>query len=130
MTSHYLGGLLDFLEAAKVEDSVVAQFEFHFFQLLNHSREPAALTRILATDPAFFVDLVKLAFRAKDEPRRERSKAESDLAGHAYTVISGWKGYPGRTPDGQIDADLLEDWWPRVLACNFRTLGAQMWVMR
>ena len=114
MTSHYLGGLLDFLKAADVDDAIVARYEFNFFRLLEHSREPVTLTRILASDPEFFVDLVKLAFRAKNEPRRDRSTAESDLAGHAYTVLNGWKGYPGRTSDGQIDPGLLEDWVVRA----------------
>ncbi len=114
MTSHYLGELLDFLEASDIDDSVLAKYEFNFFRLLEHSREPVALKRILAFDPEFFVDLVKLAFRAKDEPRRDRGAAESDLAGHAYTVLNGWNGYPGRTEDGQIDQDVLEEWVVRA----------------
>jgi excisionase family DNA binding protein len=114
MTSHYVGELLDFLKAAHVDDSVVARYEFSFFRLLEHSREPVTLRRFLASDAQFFVDLVKLAFRAKNEPRRDRSAAESELAMHAYTVLNGWNGYPGRKEDGQVDPDLLEDWVVRA----------------
>lgn len=114
MTSHYLGELLDFLEAADVDDSIVARYEFNFFRLLEYAREPVTLTRVLASDPQLFVDLVKLAFRAKDEPRRDRSTSESELAVHAYTVLQGWKGYPGQGADGQINRDLLDDWVVRA----------------
>ena len=114
MTSYYLGELLDFLAAVNVDDSLIARYEFNFFRLLEHSREPMTLTRILASDPDFFVDLVKLAFRANDEPRRHRPAADSDLAAHAYTVLNGWKGYPGRTANAQIDSGLLEDWVVRA----------------
>jgi hypothetical protein len=72
------------------------------------------LTRILASDPDFFVELVKLVYRAKDEPKREQSTAQSNVASHAYTVLSGWKGFPGRSHDGQIDASVLEDWVVRA----------------
>jgi excisionase family DNA binding protein len=114
LTSHYLGVLLDFLEAADVNDSIVARYEFNFFRLIEHSRGPVTLTRVMASDPQLFVDLVKLAFRAKNEPRRDRSTAQSELAVHAYAVLNGWKGYPGRTADGQINPDLLEDWVVRA----------------
>jgi excisionase family DNA binding protein len=114
MTSHYLGELLDYLETSDVDDPVVALYEFNFFRILEHSREPTVLTRILASDPDFFVELVKLAYRAKDEPKREQSTAQSDLASHAYTVLSGWNGFPGRSHDGQIDAAVLDDWVVRA----------------
>jgi excisionase family DNA binding protein len=111
MTSYYVGELLDFLVAhPDVDDSVVAGYEFNFFRLLEHSREPAALTRSLAIDPEVFVDLVKLAFRAEDEPKRNSPATNSDVARHSYTVLNGWNGYPGRTPDDQIDPQLLERW--------------------
>jgi hypothetical protein len=111
MTSHYIGELLDFLEAAaEVDDSVLARFEFNFFRLLEYSREPVALTRVLATNPEFFVDLLKLAFRAKNEPRRDLSTDESELAAHAYSVLNGWRGYPGRREDGQFDPERLMSW--------------------
>lgn len=114
MTGYYLGELLDFLTRSHADDATIARYEFSFFRLLEHSREPAALTRILATDPGVFVDLVKLAFRGKDEPRRERSTQDSHLAGQAYTVLNGWKGYPGRTADGEIDPDILDEWVTRA----------------
>lgn len=110
MTSHYVGELIDFLAAAGVDESVIAQFEFKFFRLLKYSREPATLSRLLASDPKLFVDLVQLAFRAKSEPRRDRSTDESNLASHAYSVLNSWKGYPGRMADDQVDPVLLDDW--------------------
>jgi excisionase family DNA binding protein len=114
MTSHYVEELLDFLVARNVDDNVVARYEFNFYRLLEHSRESSALTRILARDPEFFVELVELAFRAKDEPKRDRPATESDLAGHAFTVLNGWNGYPGRTSDGRIDPELIDNWVVRA----------------
>jgi hypothetical protein len=56
MTNYYLGILLDYLMAAKTDESVMARFEFAFFRLLERSREPQVLSAVLAKDPDTFVD--------------------------------------------------------------------------
>jgi excisionase family DNA binding protein len=110
MSGYHLGEALDFLVTAGAEDTDIARFEFAFYRLLEHHRQPVVLDRALATEPELFVDLVKRVYRAKNEPRREKSEADSNLATQAWWVLRGWTGFPGRSDDGGINATLLGDW--------------------
>jgi hypothetical protein len=58
-------------------------------------RAPVVLHRELERNPTFFVDLVSLIYRAKDEESREVSKNERDRATIAYEVLQEWQSVPG-----------------------------------
>jgi excisionase family DNA binding protein len=111
-TGYYVGQLLDHLTATHAPVNDIARFEFAFFRLLEHHREPAVLNRALASQPEVFVDLVKRAYRAKNEPRRESTdtQAEQNLATQAWWVLHGWTGFPGREDDGSLNATTMTAW--------------------
>jgi hypothetical protein len=109
-TGYYVGQLLDHLTASGAPVSDVARFEFAYFRLLEHGREPAALNRALAAQPDIFVDLVKRAYRGKSEPRRDRTDGDHDMATQAWWVLRSWKGFPGREDDGTINRGVMNDW--------------------
>ena len=109
MTGHDVGTLLDYLAAAMVSVPELASLEFGYFRLLEHNREPRALNRALASDPALFVDLVQRTFRGANEPRRQ-SKGADPLAEHAWWVLRGWHGFPGRQEDGTLDEAAMQEW--------------------
>ncbi|MGY1593092.1 helix-turn-helix domain-containing protein [Geodermatophilus sp. SYSU D00708] len=112
MTGYYVGQLLDHLTATDAPVGDIARFEFAFFRLLEHHREPAVLNRALASQPEIFVDLVKRAYRAKDQPRREPADAEAEenLATQAWWVLNGWTGFPGREEDGSLNPTTMTEW--------------------
>lgn len=109
--SHQIGIVLKALHAADVENSVLAKYEFYFFPLLGrHERRSEALYRELRENPETFVDLVSLAFRARNDlgaPREDKPKWQARLA---YEVLSEWRDIPGRKTNGTIDADHLNKW--------------------
>jgi len=109
MASHYVGTLLDYLAAADVPVADLAALEFGYFRLLQHDREPRALDQTLASDPALFVDLVQRAFRGANEPHRQ-SKSADPLTEHAWWVLRGWHGFPGRQEDGTLDQVAMQEW--------------------
>lgn len=109
MTGHYVGTLLDYLAEADVSGADLASLEFGYFRLLDHSREPRALNRALASDPALFVDLVQRTFRGANEPRRQ-SKSADPPTEHAWWVLRGWHGFPGRQQDGTLDEASMQEW--------------------
>lgn len=111
MTGYYLGQLLDYLTAAKAADETVARFEYAYSRLLEHHHEPTVLNRILATEPEQFVDLVKRAYRGKNEPARERTDLDQADATQAWWVLDQWRGFPGRRDeDGALDATVMHEW--------------------
>jgi hypothetical protein len=73
--------------------------------------EPTALQRKLSRDPAFFVEVLMLAFRAEDEPVKENpSEHERAVARRAYELLFAWHLPPGAKDDGRIDGDSMVNW--------------------
>ena len=110
MAGYNLGVVLDHLEKEGVSASVLARYEFGFFRLLEHHREPRALNAALSQDPALFTQLASRVYRGKNESRRELSADESELASHSWSVLEEWHGYPGRQDDGSLNAKQLRQW--------------------
>ena len=110
--SHQVGLVLDALQAAgDVENGVLAQYEFYFFPLLGrHERRSEALYRELRENPENFVELVTLAFRARNDLNKQLEDSQKWRARLAYEVLSEWRDIPGRKVDGSIDVDHLNRW--------------------
>ena len=110
MTGYYIGQLLDYLGKTEGLDETVARYEYGFFRILEHHREPTVLNRLLATQPELFVKLVTRAYRRKHQPRRELTDVERDQATQSWWVLHEWKGFPGRREDGSLDPRMMADW--------------------
>lgn len=105
-----LGLLLDYLEAEGCDPEKLARYEFTYFHLLDHHREPRTLFALLRADPSLFVDLVQRIYRGKNEPRRQLNEHDQALAHHAWWVLNHWHDLPGHRADGTVDADHLNQW--------------------
>lgn len=105
-----VGVLLDHLTDQGADDSLIAQFEWAYFQLLEHSRSPRALFAQLKRDPAFFVDRVSWVYRGKSERRRQLDEGATRRAQNAWSVLQAWRDLPGRREDGSIDRQHLHKW--------------------
>ena len=70
------------------------------------------LEKCLASDPAFFAEVVALVFPSKneDESGDEPSEQRRNLAPNAYRLLSGWRICPGKLPDGSFDSDAFRKW--------------------
>jgi excisionase family DNA binding protein len=105
-----LGLLLDHLEASSSDLQQVARYEFAFFRLLEDIRRPRSLYAALAADPAWFVELACRVYRGDNEPERENTPAEADLATHAWWILEDWHELPGRGEGADVDAEHLNGW--------------------
>jgi hypothetical protein len=110
MTSYSVGKLFDHLDAASIDEGVLARLEFAFYRLLEYTRQPRALNQALATDPELFVDLASRAYRGRDEKPRLLTEPEARLASQASWVLHSWDGFPGQTSAGTVDAAILTGW--------------------
>jgi len=100
----------------------IVRLEWTFFELKGQGKFAAErLQRGLATDPDFFVEVLKLAYKAKPadtaEPTSEDegTAAEVDenrqrLASRAFSLFYGWRTPPGLTEDGNLDPGALREW--------------------
>lgn len=110
MLGYEVSMLLDFLAARSIDDDVLAGVEFRYFEITQQHRQPAALYRVLARDPALFVRLMESVFSPKDAPRAKAGQAESANITLAYRVLNDWRTVPGVRVDGAIDEQHLRRW--------------------
>lgn len=107
--------LLDFLEREEVDEDGLARFEWSFFQLLEHTRQPRALYAGLAQNPDLYVDMVCRAYRAKDSSDAPETDASTlSVVRNAWSVLNDWRRPPGVGDEGFIDAQHLRSWVRRV----------------
>jgi hypothetical protein len=120
--------LLGALRASDVPLDVVAELEWAFFPLLEGSYKTPALFSKLASDPAFFAQLMSLAVRGSDESPDEGDASEARTALNAYEVLSAWRTVPGTNANG-IDQEQLMDWVRRardlLITSDRRDIGDQ-----
>lgn len=115
--------LLAQLRVANVNVETLAELEWQYLPLLHEPLyEPYALVDKLQRDPAFFVEVLTLVYRARTgEETTSPSEQAKALAQRAFTLLYGWKRPPGVT-DGQIDGARLREWvdGARALAAEVR----------
>jgi hypothetical protein len=82
----------------------------------HHGVTPKLLWQRLAEDPAFFCEVIRIAFRSKkpDYPIEEITDERKNIATNAYRLLSEWRRPPGMLADGSYDGDSLKGWLDAV----------------
>lgn len=94
----------------EVDAGRVAKLEWQLLALFDgREHRPRFLHQELATSPDFFVEVLTLVFRGKDEEPREASQEEQRRAHNAYTLLNSWRTAPG-LQDSTIDKGALLKW--------------------
>jgi len=108
--------LIEQLQRAEdIDQDRVAMLEWRLVPFLRGHYQPKALERKLSQDPQFFIDVLSLGFRARDEePNPDPSKEAKALASRAYQLLWAWRTPPGLTPEGNLDAAILNQWVGRA----------------
>jgi len=92
----------------------LAKLESAYLGLLDgHPASPVTLHGKLRDDPGFFVDVLGLIFRPKNEPTdgsKEVSEQDRQRAQNAYRLIRSWQDVPGRRNDQTVDEKTLLGW--------------------
>ncbi len=108
---HDVATLLDVLDAAaEIDTTQVARFEWFFLPLLTRQRDPRTLHRALATDPAFFNEVLRWVYHADGDESRELSEEGRARARLGLEVFWSWRRPPSLGSGDDIDAAALRDW--------------------
>ena len=104
--SYEVGQVLDHIVELNASQVDVARLELLLYPLVGYYREPIVLHRTLATEPHLFVRLMEVAHRDKTMLGMDRSASFR----RAMSVLDGWRGCPGMTADGELDAVVMQQW--------------------
>lgn len=104
--SYEVGQVLDHIVELKSGQVDVARLELLLYPLIGHYREPIVLHRTLAAEPHLFVRLMEVVHRDKTMLGMDRSASFRV----AMSALDGWRGCPGMTADGELDAVVMRQW--------------------
>lgn len=91
------------------------RIEWNFLPWLDRfsTGSPVTLEKKMASDPAFFAEVVGLVFRSRndEQPRNEEPDEQKKyLARNGYKLLSEWHRVPGKQDDGTFDANAFNKW--------------------
>ena len=96
------------------DQNALYKIEWNFLPWLDQfsSGSPITLEKHLASDPAFFAEIVKIVFRSKNDEEEdvEPDEQKQNLWRNAYNLLREWKKCPGTLSDGTLDVDAFNDW--------------------
>jgi len=102
----------------KTNQDDLFRVEWTYLPLLEQNQDalPKLLERRLASDPEFFCEVIRLAFRPKkvDRSTPEPTEKEKNIAANALRLLWNWKTPPGTREDGSYDSDALVSWLDEV----------------
>ncbi|MEU5264665.1 hypothetical protein [Amycolatopsis sp. NPDC021455] len=109
LRNYALERVLEVVRASQVDADTVARLEWRLLPALGFEARSPALDRKLATDPAFFVEVITLFMRprkARDEPSVSEATATN-----SYRLLNNWKIIPGTSEElGHVDQAKLLSW--------------------
>lgn len=91
------------------------RIEWSFLPWLDRfsSGSPVTLEKRLASDPAFFAEVIGLVFRSKNASKDEVQEPDEHkkiLATNAYKLLMEWRRCPGMRDDGSFSAEAFDLW--------------------
>lgn len=93
--------------------------EWAYLPVLDHHRNasPKLLENRLASDSAFFCEVIRLIYRSKNEKKskKERSEHEQSIATNARKLLNEWKTPPGTQADSSFSQERFKNWLQRTV---------------
>jgi len=127
---YHAGRHFDRLDEAGFDENRLAMLEWIYLPLFQHGeRHSRVLHRALATDPAFFAQVISFVYADDEAEPQELSDEQLSRAESARILLNTWRLVPGTREDGSIDGEILKNWVDearRLLAeCNRSKSGEQ-----
>lgn len=101
--------------SVSVDMDALYQIEWNFLPWFDKfaGEAPIALEKRMASDPTFFAEMIKLAFRSKndtDDSVEKQDEQKRFLAERAYMLLNNWRHCPGVQEDGSLNEETFRAW--------------------
>lgn len=114
LDGYHIEQLLETARNSDVPKERLARLEWALRPALGYGANSPILEEELATDPAFFVQVLSMVYKPRNSGEREEGNAE--LARNAYRLLDDWSVVPGTVADGrEIDESALNRWVDEAL---------------
>lgn len=110
---HEIERLLDLAREADVPRQRLGQLEWALRPALGFGAHSPILERQLAEDPAFFVEVLSMVFKARSDDTH--LDLPEHVARNAYQLLDDWNVVPGTDEGGSIDRRTLDAWVDRAM---------------
>ena len=115
LDSHETVEVITRLQKSSTADrDALFKIEWNFLSWLDQfsSGSPITLEQRLASDPAFFAEVVRLVYRSTkdDQDDAQPDEHREHIAQNAYGLLTDWCWCPGKLPDGSFDVDAFREW--------------------
>ena len=111
---HAIELIKDLQEDPNTDQDALFNVEWAYLAALDGygGARPKFLEHRLATDPAFYCEIIRIIFRPRHEEKRakEPSETERKIASHAYRLLHEWSVPPGTLMDGSFSPNAFEAW--------------------
>lgn len=98
MTIYHVDELLEYLEGRGIGDEKIASLEWLWLSALERAnRGIKSLKNCLSSDPKFFVEVLQLVFRPKNEEEKELNEAAQQRVERGFNLLQYWDTTPGVT---------------------------------
>lgn len=117
---HDLRQVITFLQSVpNIDEKELGAIEWELLPMFDRFSGESAKTleRNLATQPSFFVEVIKGAYRGKGEPTPdapEDDEKKKRLAERCYRLLHNWRSPPGSAKDRPFDSNALRKWIDEV----------------
>lgn len=101
----------------QIDDDILFKIEWMYFSILNldYDAEPKLLDKKLSQDPDFFIEVIQLAYRSRNQLKEHDSnEIKKEIALNAFKLLNGWKRPPGKLDDGSFSDVALKIWLEEV----------------
>jgi hypothetical protein len=97
-----------------IDPEDIFQVEWDYLPLLYRDRSvsPKLLENRLASDPAFFCEVIRFIYRSNKEDKSDKEPSEQDksIAINAWRLLHEWRTPPGMQPDGVFSNEHFTQW--------------------
>ena len=102
-------------KSSTADQTALFKIEWNFLPWLDQfsTGSPTTLEKMLASDPAFFAEVISLVFRSRNDEKpkdKEPDERRQNLARNGYKLLGEWQRVPGTQDDGSFNVDKFHRW--------------------